>query len=75
MAALDLTSSSVDLTRAICDIASESGDETTLADAIEAGELGIVGLTYSLAEGRAWLREVVGEVSDQPDTDHALPSV
>ena len=36
MAALDLTSSSVDLTRAICDIASESGDETTLADAIEA---------------------------------------
>ncbi|KQT72605.1 succinyl-diaminopimelate desuccinylase [Microbacterium sp. Leaf436] len=36
MAALDLTSSSLDLTRAICDIASESGDETTLADAIEA---------------------------------------
>ncbi len=35
MTALDLTASSVDLTRAVCDIASESGDETTLADAIE----------------------------------------
>ena len=32
---LDLTSSSVDLTRAICDIPSVSGDEKTLADAIE----------------------------------------
>ncbi|MFJ2542279.1 succinyl-diaminopimelate desuccinylase [Microbacterium sp. NPDC087589] len=32
---LDLTASSVDLTRAICDIPSVSGDETTLADAIE----------------------------------------
>lgn len=36
MTALDLTSSSVDLTRVICDIHSVSGDETTLADAIEA---------------------------------------
>src|SRR6218665_1289085 len=34
--ALDLTSSSVDLTRAICDIPSVSGDEKTLADEIEA---------------------------------------
>ncbi len=33
---LDLTASSVDLTRAICDIPSVSGDERTLADAIEA---------------------------------------
>ncbi|MFT4258999.1 succinyl-diaminopimelate desuccinylase [Microbacterium sp.] len=32
---LDLTSSSVDLTRAICDIPSVSGDEKTLADQIE----------------------------------------
>ena len=32
---LDLTASSVDLTRAICDIPSVSGDEKTLADAIE----------------------------------------
>ena len=33
---LDLTASSVDLTRALCDIPSVSGDEKTLADAIEA---------------------------------------
>ncbi len=33
---LDLTASSVDLTRAICDIPSVSGDEVTLADTIEA---------------------------------------
>lgn len=33
---LDLTASSVDLTRAICDIPSVSGEERTLADAIEA---------------------------------------
>lgn len=33
---LDLTASSVDLTRAICDIPSVSGDEKTLADEIEA---------------------------------------
>lgn len=32
---LDLTASSVDLTRAICDIPSVSGDEAILADAIE----------------------------------------
>ncbi|CAH0167418.1 succinyl-diaminopimelate desuccinylase [Microbacterium sp. CFBP9023] len=32
---LDLTASSVDLTRAICDIPSVSGDEKALADAIE----------------------------------------
>ena len=32
---LDLTSSSVDLTRAICDIPSVSGDERLLADEIE----------------------------------------
>ncbi|MFF0909979.1 succinyl-diaminopimelate desuccinylase [Microbacterium enclense] len=35
MPVLDLTSSSVALTRAICDIPSVSDDETTLADAIE----------------------------------------
>lgn len=33
---LDLTASSVDLTRAVCDIPSVSGDEKVLADAIEA---------------------------------------
>ncbi|TGY37929.1 succinyl-diaminopimelate desuccinylase [Microbacterium laevaniformans] len=34
MPVLDLTASSVDLTRALCDVPSVSGDETTLADAI-----------------------------------------
>lgn len=33
---LDLTASSVDLTRAVCDVPSVSGDEATLADVIEA---------------------------------------
>lgn len=33
---LDLTASSVELTRQLCDIASVSGDERTIADAIEA---------------------------------------
>ncbi|MGV9768368.1 succinyl-diaminopimelate desuccinylase [Microbacterium sp. NPDC003461] len=36
MPTLDLTASSADLTRAICDIPSVSDDETTLADAIHA---------------------------------------
>nr|WP_315266035.1 succinyl-diaminopimelate desuccinylase [Microbacterium lemovicicum] len=36
MPVLDLSASSVDLTRAICDIPSVSGDEVTLADAIDA---------------------------------------
>lgn len=36
MPTLDLTASSVEITRAICDIPSVSGDETPLADAIEA---------------------------------------
>jgi len=36
MSPLDLSSSSLDLTRAICDLPSVSGDETTLADAIAA---------------------------------------
>lgn len=35
MASLDLTASSVELTRAVCDIPSVSGDEGTLADLIE----------------------------------------
>jgi succinyl-diaminopimelate desuccinylase len=35
MPALDLSATSVDLTRAICDLPSVSGDETVLADAID----------------------------------------
>jgi len=41
MPVLDLSQSSADLTRAICDIASVSGDETPLADAIEAAIAGL----------------------------------
>lgn len=37
---LDLTASSVELTRQLCDIASVSGDEATIADAIEAALAG-----------------------------------
>ncbi|WP_029290522.1 succinyl-diaminopimelate desuccinylase [Cellulomonas sp. HZM] len=36
MAHLDLTADVVDLTRAVCDVRSESGDERELADAVEA---------------------------------------
>jgi succinyl-diaminopimelate desuccinylase len=38
---LDLAASSVELTRALCDIESVSGDERTIADAIEAGLAGL----------------------------------
>ncbi len=40
MPPLDLSASSVEITRAICDIPSVSDDETTLADAIEAAVSG-----------------------------------
>jgi succinyl-diaminopimelate desuccinylase len=39
--ALDLTADSVTLTRALCDIESVSGDEATIADAIEASLAGL----------------------------------
>ncbi|SIR66741.1 carbonic anhydrase [Williamsia sterculiae] len=45
-----------------------------IAEKVRSGDLGIVGLTYDLSDGRVWLREVVGEVGDQPDADHALTS-
>jgi succinyl-diaminopimelate desuccinylase len=41
MPALDLSATSASLTRTICDIPSVSGDETTLADAIEASLAGL----------------------------------
>ncbi|MBT0566108.1 carbonic anhydrase [Williamsia sp. CHRR-6] len=40
----------------------------TIAEAVEAGKLGIVGLTYSLAEGKVLLREAIGDVDDTPAT-------
>jgi succinyl-diaminopimelate desuccinylase len=45
MPRLDLSTSSVDLTRTLCDIASVSGDETTLADAIMAAVSDLAHLT------------------------------
>jgi succinyl-diaminopimelate desuccinylase len=45
MSALDLSASSIELTRALCDIESVSGDETTLADAIHAAVAEIDHLT------------------------------
>lgn len=41
MPVLDLTASSVDLTRQLCDIESVSGNEASIADAIEAALLGL----------------------------------
>jgi succinyl-diaminopimelate desuccinylase len=41
MPALDLSATSVDLTRAICDLPSVSGDETVLADAIDSALQGL----------------------------------
>ena len=38
---LDLTASSADITRAICDVPSVSGDEKTLADLIEEAVSGL----------------------------------
>lgn len=44
MPSLDLTASSIDLTRALCDIESVSGDETAIADAIETAVSGLAHL-------------------------------
>ena len=37
-----------------------------VAEKVEAGELAIVGLTYQLSKGRAQLREVIGDIGEQP---------
>ena len=39
---------------------------TAIAEAVDAGELAIVGATYRLADGRVVLREVIGDVGDEP---------
>jgi carbonic anhydrase len=39
---------------------------TTISQAVAAGELAIVGATYRLADGRVVLREVIGDVGDEP---------
>lgn len=37
-----------------------------ISDRIDAGELAIVGVTYKLSDGRAYLRSVIGNVEDVP---------
>ncbi|MGI9587772.1 MAG: carbonic anhydrase, partial [Dietzia maris] len=37
-----------------------------ISDRIDSGELAIVGVTYKLSDGRAYLRSVLGEVEDVP---------
>ncbi|SNS70541.1 carbonic anhydrase [Rhodococcoides kyotonense] len=37
-----------------------------VAEKVEAGELAIVGLTYHLSDGSAILREVIGDIGEQP---------
>jgi carbonic anhydrase len=39
---------------------------TAIAERVAAGELAIVGATYRLVEGRVVLREVIGDVGDEP---------
>ncbi len=37
-----------------------------ISDRIDSGELAIVGVTYKLSDGRAYLRSVIGDVNDTP---------
>jgi carbonic anhydrase len=39
---------------------------TAISEAVAAGELAIVGATYRLADGRVVLREVIGDVGEEP---------
>jgi carbonic anhydrase len=39
---------------------------TAIAERVAAGELAIVGATYHLAEGQVVLREVIGDVGEEP---------
>lgn len=43
-----------------------------VSDGVESGKVGIVGLTYSLSEGKTYLRQAIGEVDDAPDGAHAV---
>lgn len=79
---LDLTASSVDLTRAICDIPSVSGDEKTLADAIEAAITPLAHLEVfrhgntivaRTALGRAQRVAIAGHIDTVPINDN-LPT-
>ncbi len=76
---LDLTASSVELTRAICDVPSVSGDEKTLADAIEEaiGRLPHLAVTRHgntivarTALGRAQRVVIAGHIDTVPINDN-----
>jgi carbonic anhydrase len=43
---------------------------TTIAEAVAAGDLAIVGATYHLSDGRVQVREVIGEVGEQLAASH-----
>jgi len=82
MPQLDLTASAIDLTRAICDIPSVSGDEQTLADAIEAAVSGLAHLDVyrdgdtivaRTASGRAQRVVIAGHIDTVPLNDN-LPT-
>ncbi|MFE1644696.1 succinyl-diaminopimelate desuccinylase [Microbacterium sp. P01] len=79
MPALDLTSSAVDLTRTICDIPSVSGDEASLADAIEAAVRDLEHLDFyrdgdtivvRTAFGRAQRVVIAGHIDTVPINDN-----
>jgi len=76
---LDLTASSLDLTRAICDIPSVSGDEQRLADEIEAAIAPLAHLEVSrhgntivarTALGRAQRVAIAGHIDTVPINDN-----
>jgi carbonic anhydrase len=39
---------------------------TAIAERVKAGTLGIVGVTYHLADGRVVLRDAIGDIGDEP---------
>jgi carbonic anhydrase len=43
---------------------------TTIAEAVAAGDLAIVGATYHLADGKVQVRDVIGEVGEKVATTH-----
>ena len=80
--ALDLTASSIELTRQLCDIESVSGNERTIADAIEASLAGAAHLTVTrhadavvarTSLGRAKRIVIAGHIDTVPLKDN-LPT-
>lgn len=76
MPALDLTATSIDLTRTICDIPSVSDDETVLADAIHDAVLALPHLDVYRDGDTIVARTNLGRTSASrsPDTSTPFPS-